>query len=70
VDEDDCSVVVFGTICMPRIEDEEEFSDAVECPYHVYLDRPLGDRTVIDAVCNEPVPYKNVYVEIQRRLAR
>jgi len=30
----------------------------------VYLDRPLGDRVVIDGVTGSPVPYKNIYAEL------
>ena len=38
--------------------------DAYEGPWHVYLDRPLGDRVVIDGVTGSPVPYKNIYAEL------
>ena len=31
----------------------------------VHLERPLGERTVIDGFGGEPVPFKNVYAEIE-----
>jgi hypothetical protein len=31
---------------------------------YVYLDRPLGDRTVVDGVGGQPVPYVNVYAQL------
>jgi hypothetical protein len=37
-----------------------------EAPVHVSLDRPLGDRAVIDGVTGEAVPYKNVYAALSR----
>jgi hypothetical protein len=64
VAEEDHSVVVSATICTPVAE---AFGREVECPYHVYLDRPLGDRTVLDALDGEPVPYKNVYLDLKER---
>jgi len=67
VAEDDRTVAVFGTICQPVIQ---PVGDAVECPYHVYLDRPLGDRSVIDGFGDVPVPYVNVYVELRREFER
>lgn len=69
VAEDDGRVIVFASVCTPI---EPQLSDIVECPYHVYLDRPLGERVVFDAVARAPVPYFNVYdgtwdrVEAQR----
>ena len=64
VTEDDRTVTVSATMCTPvHLEGRHE----MECPYHVYLDRPLGDRTVIDGVSGEPVPYKNVYDELKAR---
>ena len=47
-----------------------EDGNAVECPYHVYLERPLGERRVIDGFAGELVPFKNVYAEIEARQAR
>ena len=42
----------------------------MEIPYHVYLDAPLGDRTVIDGMTGAAVPYKNVWAEISRESRR
>jgi hypothetical protein len=67
VAENDRTVVVFATICTSVVE---EVGDAVEGPWHVYLDRPLGDRTVIDGFGGEPVPYKDIYPELKRKIAR
>ena len=53
VTEDDHTVVVSATMCTPL---HSEARDEIECPYHVYLDRPLGDRTVIDGFDGAPVP--------------
>ena len=62
VAEDDDSVVVLGTVCTSVMGED---GDAVECPYHKYLERPLGERTVIDGFGGEPVPFKNVYAEME-----
>jgi len=66
VAEDDDRVVVFGTVCIPI---DLEPGPIVGHPFHVYLDRPLGDRAVFDAVANAPVPYFNVYDGIEERVA-
>ena len=58
VAEDDDTVVVFAMSCISPLGEE---GDAVDSPYHEYLERPLGDRIVIDGVTGEPVPYENVY---------
>jgi hypothetical protein len=63
VAEDERAVVAFATVCT---------SNAVpggpECdvPCHVYLERPLGKRTVIDGTSGLAVPYKNVYATLGR----
>jgi hypothetical protein len=67
VAEDDERVVVFGTVCAPM---DLEVEDTVGHPYHVYLKQPLGERTVIDAVSELPVPYFNVYDGIEERMAK
>ncbi|MDX6233982.1 MAG: hypothetical protein QOH68_3064 [Nocardioidaceae bacterium] len=64
VTEHDRTVIVFATMCTPL---HPEGRDEMECPYHLYLDRPLGDRTVIDGFNGAPVPYKNVYDELKVR---
>jgi hypothetical protein len=63
VAEDEKTVVVFATVCTP-VSGERRAS--CEGPAHVYLERPLGDRAVIDGVSGDAVPYKNVYLELGR----
>jgi hypothetical protein len=63
VAEDDRRVVVLAAICTSVVETGP---DATEGPWHVYLDRPLGSRVVIDGFTGEPVPYKDVYSELRR----
>jgi hypothetical protein len=58
VAEDDAHVVVFATVCTAVLG---EAGPAWEGPWHVYLDRPLGDRQVIDGSSGVSVPYVNVY---------
>ena len=60
VAEDDRTVVVTATV----LTGADAEADACECPWHVYLDRPLGDRTVVDGVGGQPVPYVNVYAQL------
>jgi hypothetical protein len=60
--EDDEAVVVFATVCTSAARVE---GDAWEGPWHVYLDRPLGDRLVIDGVTGKPVPYTNVLAQLR-----
>jgi hypothetical protein len=64
VAEDDRRVVVLAAVCAPVVGAGGEGTDG---PSHVYLDRPLGDRTVIDGFTGDPVPYRNVYEELERR---
>ena len=68
VAEDDERVVVFGVMCVPAIQDMDQ--QQCECPYHVYLKAPLGDRTVIDGFTGEVVPYRNVYTALKLRLGQ
>lgn len=56
--EDEDTVVVFGCVCMSVIGDE---GPPIDAPAFVVLERPLGDRTVIDGVRGAPLPYRNVY---------
>jgi hypothetical protein len=58
VAEDDEAVVVLATVCTPAGGDPGE---RWEGPWHVYLDRPLEDRAVIDGCNGSAVPYQNVY---------
>ena len=61
--EDDACVVVYGIVCTTVAGTAR---DAYEGPWHVYLDRPLGDRMVIDGVTGSPVRFKNVFAELAR----
>jgi hypothetical protein len=63
VAEDDACVIVYGIVCTSVAGTGR---DAYEGPWHVYLDRPLGDRMVIDGVTGSPVPYKNVFAALAR----
>jgi hypothetical protein len=63
VEEDERTVVVLATVCT-RIADEP--GPCYEAPAHVSLDRPLGDRAVIDGATGAAVPYKNVYAALSR----
>ena len=56
--EDDETVVVFGCVCMSVVGDE---GPPIDAPAFVVLERPLGDRTVIDGVSGAPLPFRNVY---------
>lgn len=62
VAEDACTVVVFATVCVSM--GSEAGADGCEGPWHVYLERPLGTRVVVDGVSGNGVPYKNVYAGI------
>ena len=65
--EDDVSVVVLGMVCVSAAFEEGE---PCESPTHVYLDAPLGGRTVIDGFTGEAVPYKDVLADLQERFDR
>jgi hypothetical protein len=65
--EDEHSVVVLGMVCVSAAC---EAGDPCESPTHVYLERPLGGRTVYDGCSGEAVPYKNVYLELNERIER
>jgi hypothetical protein len=67
VAEDERTVVVFGTVCTAA---GGEVGDRCEVPYHVYLNAPLGERTVIDGTTGEIVPYKNVWASLSRSSRR
>jgi hypothetical protein len=64
VAEDESCVVVMATVCTAA---DGETGDSCEVPHHVYLTRPLGGRPVIDGSTGDPVPYKNVWAEIEAR---
>ena len=58
VEESDTAVVVSATVSSPP---EGDRSELCEIPFHVYLDRPLGQRVVIDGNSRRLVPNKNIY---------
>jgi hypothetical protein len=62
-EEDDC-VVAFAAICSPTIGAHPE---QMEGPFHVYLEQPLGERKVIDALTGREVPYRNVLAELAEK---
>ena len=58
VEGSDTAVVVSATVSSPPEGDRRELC---EIPFHVYLDRPLGQRVVIDGNSGRTVPYKNIH---------
>jgi hypothetical protein len=61
VEEDDDVVEVFATVCGPVSGPSGE---VIEGPWHVYLERPLARRSVVDALSGREVPYRNVLAEL------
>jgi hypothetical protein len=62
-EEDEESVTVLILVC----GEDDRKGESVNCPVHIYLDGPLGDRVVLDLVQERrPVPYVNVYRELER----
>jgi hypothetical protein len=61
VAEDETTVVVFATVCTSVRGEPRAWCEG---PVHVYLESALGDRTVIDGVSGDAVPYKNVYAAL------
>ena len=59
--EDDDSVVVCASICSPTTGARR---DQIDAPFHVYLEEPLGERKVVDALSGRAVPYRHVLAEI------
>jgi len=57
VEEDEENVVVRLLVCCDENSfEEDEDHEYVNCPIHVYLQKPLGDRSVIDVETDRPVP--------------
>jgi hypothetical protein len=54
-------VVVFATVCTSAAD---EVGTVCEGPWHVYLQDPLGDRSVIDGASGKAVLFKNVYTSL------
>jgi hypothetical protein len=67
VDESDDSVVVFASVCSPTTG---ACRDQIDAPFHVYLDEPLGERRVIDALSGRELPYRHVLAELAAEQAR
>ena len=63
-EEGDHTVVVYATVCTPVHVRERHVCD---CPHHVYLETPLGERRVIDGVTGREVPYRNVWADMEAR---
>ncbi len=55
VEECDDRVYVRVVMCFDE-NDASETDTLLDCPVHVYLEQPLGDRTVIDALTGEVLP--------------
>jgi hypothetical protein len=70
VDEDDDAVTVHGFICAGENQEPVDCTQSCACPVHIYLDRPLGNRAVIDGHTNRRVPFRDVYAEIEAREQR
>jgi hypothetical protein len=68
VAETDVQIIVFGTVCTPL--DMPAPARREGSPYHVRLDKPLGERTVFDAVTDRPVSCINVHDGIEERVAQ
>jgi hypothetical protein len=60
--EGDDTVVVSAVVCTPTTG---VWREQFEGPFDVYLDGPLGERRVIDALTGREVPYKDVWAEIE-----
>jgi hypothetical protein len=67
VNEDDDSVVVHGEVCSPTTG---ACRDQCDVPFHVYLDQPLGERRVVDALSGREIPYRDVWAELAAEEAR
>jgi len=61
VDEEEDCVTAFASICSPTTGAHPK---QMEGPFHVYLERPLGERKVIDALSGRRLPYRNVWAEL------
>lgn len=62
-EEDDEEVAVLVLVC----GDDDPGDSWTNCPVHIYLERPLGERVVRDVTRGGlPVPYYNVYDEMKR----
>ena len=63
LEEDEDSVTVLILVC----GEVDSGGGVTECPVHIYLERPLAGRSVLDLVRgHRPVPYRNVWQELER----
>lgn len=61
--EDADAVTVLILVC----GEADDGSDWIDCPVHIYLDEPLGNRMVRDLTqARRLVPYFNVYEMLER----
>ena len=67
VEETEETVTVYGFICAGADEAAVDLRVSCECPYHVYLGRPLGDRRVVDGHLGREIPYRNVWADIEQQ---
>jgi hypothetical protein len=72
VEETEETVHVRVLLCFLDRDDAWEDNEYMDWPVHVYLDRPLGDRTVISVDGEEPLPlYAPTWeIEHNRRVER
>jgi hypothetical protein len=61
VDEEEDCVIAFASVCSPTTGAHPE---QMEGPFHVYLEQPLGERKVVDALSGRRLPYRNVWAEL------
>jgi hypothetical protein len=55
VEEGDDRVYVRVVMCYD-VDEARPDDSVLDCPVHVYLEQPLGDRTVIDALTGKVLP--------------
>jgi hypothetical protein len=56
VRETDDAVQVRVLLCFEDCDESWDSRASMDCPVHVYLDEPLGNRTVIDVDSHRPLP--------------
>ncbi|HEY5262106.1 MAG TPA: hypothetical protein VIJ33_08330 [Solirubrobacteraceae bacterium] len=56
VDEQENAVYVRVLACYEEDNDVDRDGEYVNCPVHVYLEKPLNARTVIDVDTDKPLP--------------
>jgi hypothetical protein len=63
VEEDEDCVIAFASVCSPTTGAHPE---QMEGPFHVYLEQPLGERKVVDALSGRELPYRNIWDELEQ----